>query len=238
MSNLMIRPDAKIWGVFFVGLLLLALAGCIRTGSPRNEETSQQSQTLPTPTPMIIVVTPTPRPTPVMLPTEKARPTLAPTRLPPPSATTVPGTLLAPGDPWHVAEWSLTVSDFGYKTFHKKMRFTLHNRSGRTVIFPAFSADQFRIEADTGETYAPCSIRGSGWFNTWWRTFDQKEIAAGEEMTWHLQFHPYDPEHRACDSFSQSKPELPPEADTLTLTVENIGDIITNARWETEIPRP
>jgi hypothetical protein len=149
----------------------------------------------------------------------------------------VAGSVLRSGQTWSSSGWSLTVSGFTYQTFHT-VSFTLRNETGRDVILPAFSTEQFKIVADTGELFAPCSIKGSGWYNTWWSTVGQTEMAPGEVLEWEWDFHPYDPEHRACDSYSHSAPAVPAEARHLTLTVEDLAGVVSQARWQADIPRP
>ena len=204
-------------------------------------------ETLPTPAPSARPTAtassfPTPslrpslRPSPVPAP---SLPPASPTVPPPPTAgaTTVAGSVLRSGQAWHSDGWSLTVSGFTYQTFHT-VSFALRNGTGRTVILPEFSTEQFKIVADTGELFAPCSIKGSGWYNTWWSTVGQTEMAPGEVLEWEWDFHPYDPEHRACDSYSHSAPAFPSEARHLTLTVEDLAGVVRQARWQADIPRP
>ena len=147
------------------------------------------------------------------------------------------GTALANNQSWKNGPWSLTVSEFTYDSF-ATIRFSLRNNSGRTIIVPEFSASQFQIVADSGEIFAPCSIKGDGWFNTWWQDYGGTELEDDETFEWEWTFHPYDPEHRACNTYSNSQPPLPADAHTLTLVVTSIGDMITDARWQLEIPRP
>jgi hypothetical protein len=160
------------------------------------------------------------------------------TPLPPtPAPTTSPGSVLQSGETWHTDGWALTVSDFTYHSFHE-IHFTLHNLTGRTVLFPEFSTSTFRIVSDAGDTFAPCSIKGSGWYNTTWRTIGQTSIEANDTMEWQWKFYTYDPEHRACDSYTRNVPVFSSDAHTLTLTVENLGDVMVDAQWMAKIPRP
>jgi hypothetical protein len=66
----------------------------------------------------------------------------------------------------------------------------------------------------------------------------QTKIEAGGHLNWQWTFHPYDPDHRACDSYSHSTPPVSSESRTLTLIVEDIANMMTDARWRVEIPRP
>lgn len=182
-----------------------------------------------------------PQTQPTSLPTTRA-PATNPNPAPPMPTPTLPadlhsGTALTNNQSWKNGPWSLTVSQFTYDSF-ANVRFSLRNNSGRTIIVPEFSASQFQIVADSGEIFAPCSIKGDGWFNTWWQDYGGTELEDGETFEWEWTFHPYDPEHRACNAYSNSQPPLPADAHTLTLVVTSIGDMITDARWQLEIPRP
>lgn len=223
-------------------LLIMGGSGCQQPPAP--------TPLPPMTTPTLLLPTVTPPPTPSLLPTAAPLTLLSPTTtptltpLPTPQATTVPGSVLSSGETWYDgagdgAGWSLTVDNFSYEAFHTP-RFTLRNHTGRTVVFPEFSTRSFRIVSDAGETFAPCTIKGggSGWYNTWWSTMGQTKIEAGGSLSWQWTFHPYDPDHRACDSYSHSTPPVSSEARTLTLVVEDIANMMTDARWRVEIPRP
>ncbi len=194
------------------------------------------------PTPELHLPTPTPQ-----MPSPQLQ---APTSSPPPQriatddrpagqqgATTPPGSVLQNGETWYANGWGLTVNDFTYDAFHH-VSFILHNYSGRTVIFPEISTQGFRIVSDAGETYAPCSIKGIGWYNTQWHSIGQNEIEANGTYAWEWEFYPYDVEHKECRLYAQSEASFSSNTRTLTLTVENIADRIVDARWQVEIPRP
>ncbi len=217
-------------------LLALLLAGCGTSPPAPRSQLAQRTTATATPQPTATATVP---PTPTATPDPPPPP--PPTLTPRPTPTAIPASAHRPplnnGDTWVNDGWALSVSNFTYETFHT-IHFTLENRTDRNVRFPAFSTDQFRITSDAGDTFAPCSIRGSGWYNTVWNTKGPLEIAAGESIAWEWKFYRYDPQHRACDTYSQSAPTFASDAHTLTLTVENLGDTIVNARWSATIPRP
>ncbi|NJN65965.1 MAG: hypothetical protein HC884_04245 [Chloroflexaceae bacterium] len=233
--------------LLFLLLLLLSLNGCAGTSgsqeqsSPALRSTTQTAAAEPatgqtTTTSPVVQTAVLPAPSPVPSPSlPPAVPTLLPT--PTPWATTGPGTVLSSGQAWHRDGWSLTVSGFTYQTFHT-VTFALHNGTGRPVILPSFSTETFSIVADTGETFAPCSIKGSGWYNAWWSTVGQTEMDPGETLEWEWEFHPYDPEHRACNSYSRHTAAFSSAARHLTLTVEDLAGVVSHARWQADIPRP
>jgi hypothetical protein len=208
------------------------------TLAAREQPVAVPTSPFPSDTPALLATTPpapaapiTATPIPVLL----ASPTPIRSHLPTPTST--PSLVLANHETWKSDDWSLTVSNFTYETFSTP-HFTLQNTTGRTVLLPPFSAKNFTITADSGEIFAPCSTKGSGWYNTWWQTYGETTLQPGETLAWDWTFSPYDPEHRACDTYSHSKAPIPAHAHTLTLTIERIGTIIPQVHWQTTIPRP
>ena len=149
----------------------------------------------------------------------------------PPTATpilpTIPGTVLRDGETWYADGWSLTVSNFTYKTTHK-IKFTIRNRIGRLVLFP-FKINEFKLTSDAGDEIAyPNGCAGGN-------PFDQQiEIPADGTYEWNAGFTPSTSNPSGC--YSGSPADFSPQARRLTLSI-NISDIIKDAKWETEIPR-
>lgn len=179
----------------------------------------------------------TPGPSPTALPTATStprptatpRPTDTPIPSPTPIPTTAPDTVLKDGETWYVEGWSLTVSNFTYKTL-ESVHFTLRNRSERAVLFPSFSSGKFRVISDAGDELVPCEPRSLGLRDLPAGDIGQTELLPNKMLEWDWRFRRYD--GNACSGGYSSN------AKTLTLIVENLADVFVNARWQTEIPRP
>ncbi len=154
--------------------------------------------------------------------------TTAPTLTP--VSPTVPGTTLKNGETWYVEGWSLTVSNFTYKTLNS-IHFILRNRTGRTVLFPEIDPRKFKIVSDADDELYACR-RGPSW-----PVIAQTELSPGEKIEWDWGFYPLD-YWGSIGTCHEGYPRFSPDAKTLTLIIENIADVIVNARWQTEIPRP
>lgn len=204
-------------------LALTPTATPVPTNTPIPTSTSTHTVTA-TPVPPTETPTPTRTSTPTKVPTPTQTPTPTKVPAPTPIPMTAPGSVLKNGETWYTERWSLAVSNFTYKTLDA-VRFALRNRTGQTVLLPGVDAKKVRIVPDIGEDLYPCY---AGAFGHIWRSLDQQEVAAGKTLEWEWAFHP------GCEF----RDAFPPEARTLTLIVENIADVITNARWQTEIPRP
>jgi tetratricopeptide (TPR) repeat protein len=171
--------------------------------------------------------TPLPTATSTSRPTATARPTNTPIPSPTPISTTALDTILKDGETWYAEGWSLTVSNFTYKTLNA-VQFVLQNWSDKTILFPVIDGGQFTITTDTGEKFQPC------YFYAWNQqpnyVVDQTELEPGERLEWTWEFRNRD---RGCETREYSS-----AARILVLTVKNLADVIINARWQTEIPRP
>ena len=146
--------------------------------------------------------------------------------------------MLHDGETWYAKGWSLTVSNFAYDTFGsgdgKGIHFVFLNLTGRKVLFQGSA--KMKLLSDANDKYIPCvpvsAYRGYS-SNATFPDIQQGNIVVGAklEWTWPFMFYP-DPDGWCID-------QLPaPQARKLTLIVDAIGDVIKNARWETDIPRP
>lgn len=183
-----------------------------------------QAPTAPATQPEVPPLTPEP-------PTPPAPPTAIPTTPPPtPIPPTEAGAILRDGETWYGNGWTLTVNNFSYDNL--KPTFRLQNNSGRVVLLPSARGDNFTMEADTGESYAPC-IKVDNWT---WRipTMPQKEYLAGATYEWSWGF-AYSLKGNPCqEPFGR----FGDTTRSLTLTVKDIAGVIVNARWQADVPRP
>jgi hypothetical protein len=136
-----------------------------------------------------------------------------------PSALTQPGTVLNDGETWYVNGWSLTVKNFTYKTL-SQVEFVLQNNTDRAVLFPG-TYDDIKLVSDGGDDFSCIYEFGPG----------QSEIRPHEQVKWITDFGTDAP---GC----HYDRDISPSARKLTLTVGNLSDVIINAKWQAEIPRP
>lgn len=156
-----------------------------------------------------------------------ARPsaTASPTSVP---ATPTPALPIAleNGQTFEDNGWSLTVSNFTYKTL-RDVQFALTNNTGHLALIPG--TFDGRIVADTGRLEAvvcfPTQPRDQ---------FPQQEIEldAGSTVEFTIDF---------SDMSAWSKcygPVFEPDTRGLFLVINDLGGIFREVHWYTEIPRP
>jgi len=176
-------------------------------GAAPTEALATATPALPTATSVPTTVTPDPTATPI----------------PTPILLTPPGSVLRDGETWYADGWSLTVSNFTYKTL-SAVRFKLRNLTNRTVLFPGTWKD-LRVTSDVGENFACLKGDFPG----------QIEINAGAEVKWELDFS-YPSGTPGCELYTSHA--ISPQARVLTLIVKDFSGVIEFAQWQTEIPRP
>jgi len=185
--------------------------------------------------------TPTQPPLPTSPPTatELPRPTStpAPTKTPVPTPFTKPGSVLKSGETWYQGGWSLKVTSFNYDSLGA-VKFTLRNNTDKSVLFPEISASPIRITVDTGELLVPCG--GIGLIGRGARpaNVSQQQVGPGQTIEWSYPFMNRNPNWPQLGYECEGGPSFSSRAKTLTLVVEDVGDVITNAQWQVTIPRP
>ena len=99
------------------------------------------------------------------------------------------------------------------------------------MLFPEIDPRKFKIVSDGDDELYACRWGPS------WPVIAQTELSPGEKIEWDWGFYPLD-YWGSIGTCHEGYPRFSPDAKTLTLIIENIADVIVNARWQTEIPRP
>jgi hypothetical protein len=195
--------------------------------------------------PAFVLVTNTSQPLPTSLPaTNTSMPTNSPipttSPRPTPIPSTAPGSVLKDSEEWFANGWSLRVSNFNYDSL-SQIHFTLTNHTDKSVVFPEIKSQRFKIVTDADETLIPCGDIGLAAQGGEADPIPQTKLNPNGRLEWTWSFAHIDPDYYSRGSGYpcwRVETSVGSATRNLTLIVEDVEGVITNARWEANVPRP